>query len=161
MRTIIFVSLFALVATVAAFSEEDISSEMREVLDRFVDMRRKWHEKWMSMSEAGRQRYERVFNERLADFPQIDLKRIHDLVEKKMSDDQQHTLREYLEERFQSVHDSARTSDESGETVVSDLEKIDLILKDIPKAIRDRIHHSLNKNFQEASSFAVSVRKVN
>jgi uncharacterized ferritin-like protein (DUF455 family) len=167
MKGIIF-GFFVLVATVvASFNVEDIPLEMRERLDRYILLRRAFFEKWMSMSLEERLKFARVFNERLQEFPQIDLKRIHDLVEKKLSEDQQHKLRKYLEMRFLSVsqNDLTRTSEESKEetTNVSDLEMIDLILKDIPRAVRDRIHISLNRNFEEATAYnaEVSGKKVN
>lgn len=153
MKTLIFAVFLTFVAS---FGVDKIPQKMRERLDRFVSSRSEFHAKWISMSHEEMEKYERIFNERLQNFPPIDVKRIHDLVETKLSDEQQHKLRGYLEMRFFSENDSTRTSEE--ETNVSDLEMIDLILKDTPRAIRDRIHTSLKRTFEEAT---VSGRKVN
>lgn len=145
------VVLAALLAVVVncEFSIQDLPQQMLERLDRFIEIKQKWADMWMTMSDEMKVHYEKLLLARMDKLSEIQLIRIHEIVER-IPAEYRHKLLEYMRQRFPA---------ESGASVDhfdSELDEIDAIVSRLPKEVRDQIHSSLNiVRFEEAAAYAV------
>lgn len=131
------------------FSVQDLPQQMRERLDRFIEIKQKWADMWMSMSDEMKAHYEKVLLVRMDKLTEIQLIRIHEIVER-IPAEYRHKLLGYMRQRFPAE------SGASGNHFDSELDEIDAIVSRLPKEVRDQIHSSLNiVRFEEAAAYAV------
>jgi hypothetical protein len=150
MKTLVIISLALLVGALA-YEVDDIPEFMRERLDRFVALRRKWELKWLAMSPEERELYEKMILDRLEHVPETIRRRIHEKFEE-MPETDRVKLRSYLYQRFPELE---APSD------VSESEELDYIIDQLPEMVREKISDFISMRFQAASAYENVVSIVN
>lgn len=137
-----FFIVFLCFASVYALTERDIPPQMRERLDQFINLNKKMMENWKSMSEFERKEYNDIFATRLNRFGEVEVIRVHEIVEK-MSQREQEIFSRYLKEKFPEQSDYR-------DNFASIIDEIDAILKKISTNIEflEYIHNGLNFMYQ-------------
>lgn len=143
MKTL-FIAL-ALVASAYAYSIDDIPEYMRDRLDKYVAIKKRWADKWTSMSEAEQKHYEQVLLERLENLPQIELNRMHDRIET-MPEEERTKMLDYLRTRFPLNNDKQYEND---------VEEIYAIVLALPEMLRLKINSIISVRFQEATAYGI------
>jgi hypothetical protein len=143
MKGLLIVAL-ALVASTYAYEVEDIPDYMRERLDRYIELKRNWEQKWIDMSQQERDIYERAIYERLSTIPDSLKSRIHSRIEG-MEQEDRIKLRDYLYRRFPEI--------EKNEDAQNDVEEIDTIIEQLPQLIREKISDFVSIRFAPAAAY--------
>lgn len=121
---------------------------MREKLEKYIEIKRKWEQMWSSMSDEMRTFYENFLIDRMDKVPKIQLIQIHEIVEK-MPVEYQHELLVYLKQKF------TKGTGVKGERFENELDEIDSIISQLPKVVRDQIHESLHARFAETAVYNI------
>lgn len=143
MKTLIIA--LALVASAYAYSIDDIPQYMQDRLDKYVAIKKRWADKWTSMSEAEQKHYEQVLLERLENLPQIELNRMHDRIET-MPEEERTKMLDYLRTRFPLNNDKEYEND---------VEEIYDIVLAMPEMLRLKINSIISVRFQEATAYGI------
>jgi hypothetical protein len=150
MKGLLIVAL-ALVVSTYAYDVEDIPEFMRERLDRFIELKRNWEQKWIAMSQQERDIYERAIYERLSTIPDSVKLRIHSRIEG-MEQEDRIKLRDYLYQRFPELE---KTEDANNE-----VDEIDVIIEQLPQLIREKISDFVSIRFAPAAAYQNVVCKL-
>lgn len=142
MRTILIIAL-ALVATAYAYEVDDIPEFMRERLDKFVELRKKWEQKWLEMTPEERDFYEKMIYARLSHIPDSVKSRIHTRIEGMESEDRT-KLKNYLYQRFTELKQVEADNE---------VEELDGIIEQLPELIREKISDFIAIRFAPAAAY--------
>lgn len=143
--------IFALVAVAYGFSEQDMTPRMRDRLDNYIEMRKKWDEKWATMNEHGKLLHQHVFFERFRnEIKHMDVEnQVHDMI-MRIPEDNQHTLLLFLRDNFPSKMSKAQFENEIAE--------IDQLIHEISNENLDMLHDAIEKSFPDAiTNYEVSI----
>lgn len=142
MKVILIVAL-ALFASAYAFEVDDIPEFMRERLDKFVELRKNWEQKWLEMNPEERDFYEKMIYARLSHIPDHVKTRIHSRIEGMEAEDRT-KLKNYLYQRFTLL-----TPIEAD----NEVEEIDGIVEQLPELIREKISDFIAIRFAPAAAY--------
>ena len=139
----VFILALALFATAYAYEIEDIPGFMRERLDKFVELRRNWEQKWMEMSTDEREYYEQMIYARLSHIPESVKNRISSRIEGMEAEDRT-KLKNYLYQRFDDLeHIQAE----------NDVEELNNMIEQLPEMIREKISDFITIRFAPAAAY--------
>jgi hypothetical protein len=132
-----FILLLVFVA-INAFNEKDIPLKMRERLDDYIELNRNVLKKWKTMTEVERKQYNEIFAYRIKHFPEVEVLRVHEIVEK-LSENEQQVFSDYLKEKFPEIAENLKTHN-------SVIDEIDAIIRRVSTNIEflEYIHNGLN-----------------
>lgn len=142
MKTILIIAL-ALFATAYAYEVDDIPEFMREKLDKFVELRKKWEQKWLEMTPEEREFFEKSLYARLEHIPEAVKSRIHTRVEGMEAEDRT-KLKNYLYQRFSELK-QVEADNEADE--------LDGIIDQLPELIREKISDFIAIRFAPAAAY--------
>lgn len=142
MKTFLIIAL-ALVAAAYAYEVDDIPEFMRERLDKFVELRKKWEQKWLEMTPEERDFFEKMIYSRLSHIPDSVKSRIHTKIEGMESEDRS-KLKNYLYQRFTELKQVEADNE---------VEELDGIIEQLPELIREKISDFIAIRFAPAAAY--------
>ena len=133
----------ALVASACAYDVQDVPEHMKDRLDRYIDIKNQWREKWMGMTEAEQKHYEQVLLARIEHIPEMQHQRLQQKIVS-LSEEHRARLLNFLRQRFPI---------EEQEQFGNEIDQIDVIIKALPEFIRQKINEVIWVQFQEATAY--------
>ena len=136
-----FVAFLALIATVCALTIDDIPDHMKERLDRYISLKKKWTAKWETMSADERKHYETILLARIENLPKVEMSRIQRKIET-MDEEQRVQLLAFLRKNYPA---------EEGTMYDNENQEIAESLQSLPFAVRERLSDLIRSRLQKAS----------
>lgn len=136
-----------MLASARAFerNSEEIPPHMKDRLDRFVALKKRWEEKWLAMDESEQQNYEHILIARLEQLPKLEMSRIHDRIIS-LPEEYRTGLLSFLRKRFPL---------KNGQVFADDMQEINFYIMTLPQQIREKISSSIPAQLQEATAYSV------
>jgi hypothetical protein len=144
MKTFIFILVLANIAATLSYEVDEIPSFMRERLDKVVELRQKWEQKWIEMTPEQREIYEKTIYSRLANIPESVKTKIHQRMNSLSLDDRT-KLRNYLYQRFPTL--------EAAVQLQADRNEIDVIIDELPELVREKISDFISIRFAPSAAY--------
>lgn len=142
MKAILIIAL-ALFVTAYTYEVDDIPEFMRERLDKFVELRKKWEQKWLEMTPEEREFFEKMLYARLSHIPDSVKLRIHEKIEGMEAEDRT-KLKNYLLQRFTELKPVEAENE---------VEELDGIIEQLPELIREKISDFIAIRFAPAAAY--------
>lgn len=144
MKAFVFVFILAYIASTLSYEVDEIPSFMRERLDKVVELRRKWEQKWIEMSPEQREIYEKTIYSRLGNIPESVKAKINQRMNSLSLDDRT-KLRNYLYQRFPTLEAAVQKQ--------ADRNEIDVIIDELPELVREKISDFISIRFAPSAAY--------
>lgn len=135
--------VLAIVASSCAFDTEEIPSNMKDRLDSFVSLKKRWEEKWLAMNDEEQKNYENILISRLEQLPKLEMSRLHDRIVS-LPEEHRTGILDFLRRRFPL---------KTGQVFANDMQEINFYIMTLPQQIREKISNSIPAQFQEATAY--------